>query len=212
METLVVGMVNFGGGQKQLSGIASVALASGDFRVTVTAPQSILNEGETGILVVEIAPSLETLLSKSTANTLSEIVLNLNDVGVLTDGAQFLEVSAIVSDDSGLTFDEIDPARLLENPVQITVSGFGDPADGTESQFWFHNTEVETGTRIVAAEGTWLLVDGAVVAGDTLVADLTELSAFALIDVSLPVGEGEGASDGEPEGTSGGEGEEASDG
>ena len=156
-------------------------------QVTVVAQASLLEPGEVGILIVETAPDLTTLLGPEEAPALGAC-----EPGALVTGGQYLEVSILVSEDGGTTFDEIADARLVANPVYVLMAGLEVPPQTDNVSFYSYPTYVagdaETSITIVAEDGgAWgnANVANQVVTPTWIAADLTSLSVFAPYEACL---------------------------
>ena len=121
--------------------------------VTVTVPRDVLAQGETAILIVELANDIETLYGPDEA----ALILPAPEGRVLIDGGQYVEVSILVSTD-GIGFTEIDNARLEARPLHLNMQGLAYAPDGTQA-FYSHPTALSdqagTGVRVVAEPGDW---------------------------------------------------------
>ena len=146
--------------------------------VTVSVPRSLLKEGESGILIVQIAPDLPTLFGPLESELLGA------EPSLLVGGGQYVEVSAIVSLDNGLTYTEVDIGRFDERPIHLSIKGL-DVVPGSsyliyshESGFVHHPT---FGDRVVAWEGEWNTdaIRNLVITDAAMEADVTFLSVFA---------------------------------
>lgn len=146
--------------------------------VTVTAPSGLLECGQAGILIVQIAPDLATLYGAANAAQFAA------DPSTLVDGGVRIEVSIIVSENSA-DFVEINPSVLALNPVHITVAGLSFMEGGTPL-LYAHPTnatqDTSLGLVIDPLSGTWsgATVTNTVVGADSMDADLTGLSSLAV--------------------------------
>lgn len=145
--------------------------------VVVSVPRTLAQDGEMAVLIAAASEDLAALIE----GDVSALVASQPSTGLLP-GGQFVEISIVTSTTNGATFDEIDNARLLAQPVRLTMSGFEFILFGIET-FFSHPTFVEggAGLRVVAEVGSW--DDGHTQnidhLGDRLAADLTSLSVSA---------------------------------
>ncbi len=143
--------------------------------VNVTVPDGLLEAGEVAIVMVVASPDIALIYGAATAQLLPE------PSEVLVDGGMYVEVSIIVSTDGGATYAEIDPSRLVANPVQMTMEGLYFVPGGLPL-LYSHATTVQnnpsTGTEIVPAVGAWGTIPVTITAR-TMSASLLSLSAFA---------------------------------
>jgi len=146
--------------------------------ITVTVPGELLDEGETGILLVAAAPNRETLLGPIEGPR-----LGCEAPGEQVSGSAWVEVSVLVTTDGGATFDEIEDARLVAHPIHLSMEGLTPQAD-REQGLYHHTTLVEshpdTGIYIAAECGQWSAVPNAIIASGRLDADLVSLSVFTV--------------------------------
>jgi hypothetical protein len=161
------------------------AAAEAARNVTVSVPRGLLAQEESGIVLVTAADSLETLLGSSEATALQPEP----EGRVLASGGQYVLVSVLVTRDGGITFDEIDEARLADSPITVTFRGIEAPA-GTPFALYRHpaliDSDATTGVMAVAAAGAWTTagVYNVVTDADSTRADLTSLSVLALYQSS----------------------------
>jgi len=154
--------------------------------VTASVPRSLLQAGESGILIIQIAPDLVTLLGPVESQMIAA------EPSVLVGGGQYVEVSVIASADNGATYAEVDSGRFDETPVHLTMKGL-DVLPGTgvrpvrpssyliyshESGFAHHPM---FGDRVVGWQGEWT-TDGLrnlVITDAAMEVDAAFLSIFA---------------------------------
>jgi len=150
---------------------------------TATVPRALLEAGEHGVLILAIACDLESLFAPQDA---TEVIEDLPDGEVA--GAAYLELSVIVSTDGGLTFDEIDPARVAANPVALSLSGLAF-TPGLAATFYAHPSFVGDGVVITAEAGAWSKggLQNVQTVGGVLQAETTTLSVYGPFEeVALP--------------------------
>lgn len=181
-ETVAAGATFWEGGAKQGDALdVTMSLRSEfdpDVQVTVSAPRELIEEGESAILVVMIAPDLIALYGAEEAD-----LLGPEPVEGLVAGGHYVEASILVSSDGGLTFSEISNARLAANPAQFVLDGIG-VIDGTQERLFSHATRVDNSgdaVQVLAGGGEW---DGSHVRNVRVLdgrieADLTGFSVFA---------------------------------
>jgi PKD repeat protein len=177
---------------------------SGEVAVQVSVPRNLAQAGETGVLIVEIAPDPEALLG------VEEAALLAVGPAVLTETIPVVEISVLVTSDSGVTFDEVDNALLAANPVHLSLDGLQSGAVDAAA-FYAHpsfaDSDAESGLAIIAETGAWSQdsFSGVEAGANRVDMDLTSLSVFAAFgEYTAPVkpeeGEGEGVQEGEVEG------------
>ncbi|MBI2434405.1 MAG: hypothetical protein HYV26_16230 [Candidatus Hydrogenedentes bacterium] len=158
-------------------------------RVTVSVPAGVLEEDEIGVLIVQWAPTLVALLGAD------GVLLQPEPGDGLVDGGQYVEISIIVSQDGGVTFSEIDNARLVDNPVHIAMEGLQPPSASANVHLHSHGTNVGsdpvTGIEINVVIGPWGVgsIGNETLEDDVLEADVFALSTFApyLVSENEPV-------------------------
>lgn len=96
-------------------------------RVVVTVPGALLNN-EIGVLLVQIATDLDSLLGDDEAERLAT-----EPTGRFGDAGQYLHVSLLVSASGGADFQEIAPSRLATLPIRVRFEGL--PLSGEGSYF-----------------------------------------------------------------------------
>lgn len=108
---------------------ASEAFSSGDFTLriqnpvktnqwaTVTVSRRLLLSGEAGLLLVQVAPTLISLLGEDEANAVKP-----EPAGGFGGDGSYAEVSLLTTTD-GVNFSEISATRLASYPVQIKFEG-----------------------------------------------------------------------------------------
>ncbi|MBI5091335.1 MAG: IPT/TIG domain-containing protein [Candidatus Hydrogenedentes bacterium] len=145
--------------------------------VTVTAPPNLLAAGQSGLLVVEAADDITTLLGATQAAN-----VNAEPAGGLVTGGQYVEIGVLVSSDGGTTFGEIDNAALTSNPLTLEIQGLSVLA-GDNVRLFDYPTTITNGNPIgVTADssGAWAQISGGTqVVDGTMTAELTSLSMFA---------------------------------
>lgn len=179
------GLVRWNGQNvKNVIGNAVVALtdpASPTHRISVVAPVGLLHANEIGILLVQAAPDLVSLLGAIE----SEIVGT--EPAALLANASYIEASILVSQDGGAHFTEIDAARLAENPVHIAVEGASAGTAVNPTVYAYPTSVIAdplTGVRVIAWTGDWNQDEilQTTTGTSTIEADVTGLSVFAPVD------------------------------
>ncbi len=154
--------------------------------VTVTVPGGILNDDEVGFVILEVAEDLATVIGAEQAALIADTPAGLLTVG----GALYAELSIIVSNDTGVTFSEINNDQLADNPVTIEVTGLAVTA-GDSVRLYSHPTDVTSSgsgdNMSVAIEagagGSW-----DVAATETVVADASVSAQVSSLSLFLPLG------------------------
>lgn len=158
--------------------------------VIVEVPRALLGVGETGILHVQIAPDVNTLIGASTSTGL----LPLPDSPLLEDGVA-IEISVLVSNDGGSTYAELDESLLDKLPLNLWVDGMFVPDDQMPIVY-SHPTTVEStlssGIHVVAEPGGWRIVSSVTmtIQDSTVNAELHSLSAFVIGSRNVESGTG----------------------
>ena len=151
-------------------------------RVVVEVPRALLLENETGVLIIETASDLATLLGAGEAALIAD-----EPSGGLVLGAHYVEISILVSVDDGANFTELDDALLAANPIHLTVEGMSISQNANVS-IYSHPSYVDsdpaTGLEIVihTEDGGWdsTKAQNVEVATTSTEADLTSLSVFSV--------------------------------
>ena len=144
----------------------------------VSVPRTLLKAGESGILIVQVAPDLPTLLDPI------EPQLIAAEPSILVGGGQYVEVSVIMSLDNGETYAEIDSGRFDDQPAHLSMKGL-DVIPGSSYLIYGHETgfvrDPMFGDQVTAWQGEWgtdairrLLITNA-----AMEADVAFLSVFA---------------------------------
>jgi len=147
--------------------------------VTVIAPTGILEPGEVGILVVQMAPSLEGLYGAAEAS-----LFDVAPTELMVAGSNLVEVSLLVSADGCESYAEVEADDLADDPVHITIAGV-DPVAGGTPMLYTHPTDAAADPLVMLADGAGTWTTDAVtnlVATDTrpaIDADLIALSAVS---------------------------------
>jgi len=148
--------------------------------VSVTVPRNLLSVDETGIVIVQTAEDLDTLLGSDDAGSL----LPEPDGQVFVKSGLYVEISVLTSTDGGVTFDELDETRLADHSVYIEMQGL-EPSAGSSVSLYRHPVFVDsdpaTGLMVLSQEGPWSTsgVHDLTVEGDWVHARLTSLSVIA---------------------------------
>lgn len=146
--------------------------------VTVSAPRALLKEGESALLIIEMAPDLDTLFGPIETQMLGV------EPSLLVGGGQYIEATILMSLDGGSSYAEMDQARLRDNPVHITVKGL-DVIPGSSYLLYSHESGYLSnplyGDRLVAWEGDWSTdnVRNLVISDAAMDADLAGLCILA---------------------------------
>jgi hypothetical protein len=170
-----------GGTDKQNAPNLSAALADPLHparEVVITVPRTVALDGETALLIAAASEDLPSILEGNVASMVASAPSN----GLLP-GGQYVEISLLISNDGGATFDEIDNARLQASPVQLSMAGFEFNLFGIET-FFTHPTFVEGGAggvRVTPEPGPWRQdhTHNLEYEGRQLSAELTALSVAA---------------------------------
>lgn len=148
--------------------------------VSVSVPRALLTVDETGVVIVQLAEDLDTLVGAEEAG----LLLPEPDGHSFVKGGLYVEVSVLTSADGGLTFDEVDEARLKDHPVDVEMQGI-EPVDGANVSLYKHpmfvDSDSTTGLMLISQEGSWSEngVNALTVDGDWVSARLTSLSLIA---------------------------------
>jgi hypothetical protein len=152
-------------------------------QITVSASASLLEDGETGTLIVLLGEDTEAVIGPEEADLLAREPSR----GIVV-GGEYVEVSVIISTDDGVTFTEIPNERLLDNPIQFSIEGI-DVTSGGFEQLYSHPTQVGDrdgdtqfgGIDVFAESGTWTTdhVQNLVLTDGAMHAELIGLSIFA---------------------------------
>jgi hypothetical protein len=153
-------------------------------RVIVSVDPNLLLTGETGFLLLRWAPTAAALLGVVEAGKLGP-----EPEGGLVPGGQFAQISILVSNDDGLTFDELDENRLAAGSVVVTMEGL-QTQGRNDFRLFSHDTEIVSGAGgadILAGDAPWNSGDiaGFTQSGGRLEASLLRLSAVAPFVVAL---------------------------
>lgn len=147
--------------------------------VVVAAPRALAKPGETLLLTVQTALDLPALLGADDAGKMAP-----EPEGTLVPGAQYVEISVLVSADGGATFDELDDYRLATHPIRLAMYGI-EPDPELAASFYSHSTYVgsdpSAGILVEAEGGAWTR-DNVVhmrAGAKSMEADLISLSVFA---------------------------------
>jgi hypothetical protein len=144
--------------------------------VSAVIPDGLIEAGESGLAVLEIANDLDALVD---ATATDAVVTTLP--GDLVSNALYAELSILVSTDDGATFSALDNARLAGNPIQITNDGTGTTANENVGYFSFPSI-VASDPFTVSADpaGTWTSTGfGTDVLTGSVSAPVESLSIFA---------------------------------
>lgn len=150
--------------------------------VTVVVPGGLVQAGESGVLLLSAADTLDALLGATEAADVSA-----TPAGGLVPGARFAEISILISQDGGTTFQEIDNARLADNPVSVVMEGLT-IAPGDNARFFDYpttiiDTDAGAGVSIAIdaeAAGVWNQTsNGSAVGAGQVSAQLSSLSIVA---------------------------------
>ena len=179
----VTGMVRFEGLDENNDAETPLAVVLGgasDTVVSVTIPRTLLSVDETGIVVIQLAQDLDTLVGPGEAG----LLLPEPDGLSFVKGGVYVEVSVLSSTDGGATFEEVNEARLADHPVHVEMQGL-EPRSGSTVSLYKHPMFVEsdsaTGVAVTSEEGSWSTsgVQDVTVEGDWMNAALTSLSVMA---------------------------------
>ena len=150
----------------------------GNQRVEVVASEFLLRDDEIGMLIVQIAPDLTSLLGTAGAEAIGSIPR-----GDLEDDGLYVQVGFLVSDNEGFSFSEISGSRLSANPIQVAITG--QPLrDDLDYALRAHPTVVTDngfGIEVLAETGSWRTLPNQSIdyATGTLSVELTSLQVIA---------------------------------
>ncbi len=174
-------------------------VGGGTQRILVESPGTLADGGEIAVLLVGVAPDLTSLFGAAQA---SEFEAH-EDAELLT-GGQYVEISVLVSDDNGATFDEIDPVRLQDAPIRVRFEDMIAPVDAFPV-LYEHPTYIasdpSSGLAPLAESGSWTAASCVTLPHDEtapndeaqpvyIEAELRSLSVFAPLDAALANGTG----------------------
>lgn len=147
---------------------------------SVTVPRSLLSEVETGVVIVQMASDLVTLLGPAEAGKLAPEP----EGQVFVKGGVYLEVNVLTSTDDGVTFDELNESRLLDHSVYVEMQGIKPSVAPSVSLYQhplFVDSDPASGVAVLAQEGSWNTsgVRDLTVESDWVQARLTSLSLIA---------------------------------
>lgn len=148
-------------------------------RIVVSAPETLLEQGEIGMLLLSAAPDLFTLLGADEAPQLGGV-----PSGDLVFGAQYMNIAVVTSTDNGATYQPIDPLRVAGMPIEFILQGVRPPVTLDVALYLHPSTVVKetlSGMQVRSSEGTWstanaLNVD---IENDRISAELTETGVIA---------------------------------
>jgi hypothetical protein len=167
--------------------------------VSVTVPRSLLSEVETGVVIVQMAGDLDTLLGTAEAGRL----LPEPEGQVFVNGGAYVEVSVLSSADNGVTFDELNESRLRDHSVYVEMQGIQPSAGSTVSLYrhpMYVDSDPASGLMVLSQDGSWNTngVHDLNVEGDWAQARLTSLSLIAPYEPveSIKTGNGAGCAGG----------------
>lgn len=163
---------------------------SSDQRIVIEAPGLLAETGEIAVLLIGVAPDLESLLGNEAAG------IAPHDGAALLSGGQYVEISVLISNDGGATFDELNPARLQDAPIRLRMENLSAPVDAFPV-LYEHPTYVaanpQSGIQLQAETGIWTPASCVTLPHDEraledtvypayIEAELRSLSVFALLD------------------------------
>jgi len=179
-------------------------------RILVEAPGTLAQDGEIAVLLIGVAPDLESLLGDEAAG------IAPHDGATLLSGGQYIEISVLISDDGGATFEELDPARLQDTPIRLQVGDLVNDVDDIPILYehpTYIDSDTQSGLTPLAETGAWTLVSCITLPYDErapedtaypayLEAELRSLSVFAPLTgvISSETSQAENESEGEPTG------------
>ncbi len=150
---------------------------AGPGQVLVSVPRVLLGSRESGIVMVTVAGDLPTLLGIDEGARMLPEPEGL----VLATGGAYVDVSVLTSPDNGVTFDEVDNARVARYPVHVAVSGLASASPLLYTHPSYVDSDAATGIAVVAEDGAWDTADivNVLVKTTDVSADLTSLSVLA---------------------------------
>ncbi|HNR34922.1 MAG TPA: hypothetical protein PKO36_07065, partial [Candidatus Hydrogenedentes bacterium] len=162
-------------------------------RVTVRMPQSLLREGESGILALLMADDLTGLLGDREAAAMGR-----EPYPVVWADAVYLAVVVLISADNGITYSTAAPSRIAANPIHVVLEGLGAGNPG-HLTLRAHPCGIATrggvvGPELLSTSGDWNVHDIANVTFNAgrLEFDLLNSSVIAPYENPSSTGEGEG--------------------
>jgi hypothetical protein len=181
---LMVGMTRFEGagpGDPDAPVVLAVArLNDPSQAVLVTVPRDLLDVSETGLVLVALSDRPEALLGSDGAARLGPQPAGYR----LIPGGEYIDISVLTTRDGGITFDEVDAARLATNPVHLVIEGLS-PTQGYSPLLYTHpvfvDSDAVTGIFLEAQEGEWTAagIRNVAVSDAEISTDLTSLSIVA---------------------------------
>lgn len=173
----------------------------GDQRILIESPGTLAALGEIAVMLVGVAPDLESLLGVTEAGGMAAY-----EGATLLPGGQYVEISVLISDDGGTTYDELDPARLQNAPILLRMEDFSVGVDAFPVLYehpTYVGSQASSGIALLAEPGTWTATPCITLPHDERVKEdaeypayieamLRSLSVFAPLDgVATSVGNGE---------------------
>ncbi len=149
--------------------------------VTITAPKSLVAENEEGILIAAIACDFNSLLGTAQAALLAKLP------DLMVPGGVPFEISALVTNNHGASFAELDNALVEAMPIHVALNGLGFRPE-FDASFFSHPTAVNShprnGLYVEVQRGNWsnAAMDNIETRGGTLLSDVTALSTFAPLE------------------------------
>jgi hypothetical protein len=185
-NTRTVGVTRWQGSSAKDASNIVFSVQDGDNlqRLTVEVPRALLGMGETGMIILQSARTLESLLGAEEAALVAVL-----PAGGLARGGRFVHLSIIVSSDGGATYTELGAERLSQHPVHLTIGGVLAPvADKVDvlSHPSFVDSDPQTGLVVRVTAGTWsgAYVGEPTVGASDLSVKLTSLSLLAPFNVT----------------------------
>lgn len=189
-------LVIYGENAKQTSSAAAtITLSPPDAvgqRVELSVPDGLVGTDEVGILVVQAAVDLGSLVG-----TVEETNFAREPSGQITSDGVYAAVTVIVSDDGGKSFNLAPASRLAGNPIGLTISGVPLESDKeyVVAQHAATLTDTTSGVQLQHATGTWRqpTVQGLDRDTGTFTAELTSFgvaTVYFLVDDTSVCGDG----------------------
>ena len=146
--------------EKAVTGAAKFSLSppdGGGQSVTVEVPAGLVEADEVGVIIVETAVNLASLVG-----TVEAADFTREPTGTIADDNAYVAVSLLVSDDDGQTFVQAANSRLSSNPISVTISGL---TLDTEKDYVLATHPIRVadstaGAQLQAATGAWTQLSG----------------------------------------------------
>lgn len=160
----------------------------------IRVSNTLVNPDELAIIVIKIPKvteplhALELLFPDASADVIDSLIDPLGELGELDERIvfpQFFEISILVSGDNGLTFSEIDPARLENSPIELIITRGKSADDHHELTLWAHPSSISETAQIHPEDGDWEEIPLDNQYFRRLNANLTRPSAYVLLEIEV---------------------------